>query len=109
MAEEAQELIATIKQIEISLDDTKTRREYEVEDDLKITYPLTRCVQILKEKHLHISRVHKERCGQVKSESRERYFLVRIITECLVRTRPSAGILLVSLRSFFRRDRPSTH
>jgi protein regulator of cytokinesis 1 len=69
MTEEAQRIITTIKQMEASLDDTKSRHEYEVEDgDLKISYPLTRCLQTLKEKHLQISKIHKERFEQVKSE-----------------------------------------
>ena len=69
MTEEAQRIITTIKQMETSLDDTKSRHEYEAEDeDLKITYPLMRCLQALKEKHGQISRLHKERFEQVKSK-----------------------------------------
>ncbi len=69
MTEEAQRIITTIKQMEASLDDTKIRREYEAEDeDLKITIPLTRCLQKLKDKHLQISKLHKERFEQVKSK-----------------------------------------
>ncbi|RDL39507.1 Uncharacterized protein BP5553_03847 [Venustampulla echinocandica] len=67
MAEEAQRIITTIKQMEASLDDQSARREYETEaEDLKITYPLIRCLQLLKEKHQQISRLHKERFEQVK-------------------------------------------
>jgi Ase1/PRC1/MAP65 family protein len=70
MTEEAHRIITTIKQMEISLDDTKGRHEYEAEDeDLKVYYPLTRCLQGLKEKHLQISKIHKERFEQVKSKS----------------------------------------
>jgi protein regulator of cytokinesis 1 len=69
MTEEAHRIITTIKQMETSLDDTKTRHEYEAEDeDLKVSYPLTRCLQTLKEKHLQISKIHKERFEQVKSQ-----------------------------------------
>jgi protein regulator of cytokinesis 1 len=69
MTEEAQRIITTIKQMEASLDDNKTRHEYEAEDeDLKITFPLMRCLQGLKEKHLQISKLHKERFEQVKSK-----------------------------------------
>jgi protein regulator of cytokinesis 1 len=68
MTEEAQRIITTIKQMEASLDDNKTRLEYEPEDeDLKITYPLMRCLQGLKEKHFQISKLHKERFEQIKS------------------------------------------
>jgi len=56
--------------MEASLDDNKSRHEYEAEDEnLKITYPLLRCVQGLKEKHLMISKLHRERFEQVKSRS----------------------------------------
>lgn len=68
MTDEAQRIITTIKQMEASLDDNKANREYDPEDeDLKITFPLTRCLQVLKEKHQQISRLHKERFEQVKS------------------------------------------
>ena len=70
MVEEAQKIITTIRQMEASLDDSKPRRDYQSDDeDLKITYPLTRCLQVLKEKHIQISRLHKERFEQVKSSS----------------------------------------
>lgn len=70
LTEEAQRIITTIKQMEASLDDNKARHEYEAEDeDLKITFPLMRCLQTLKEKHLQISKLHKERIEQVKSKS----------------------------------------
>jgi Ase1/PRC1/MAP65 family protein len=69
MTEEAQRIITTIKQMEASLDDNKAHHEYEAADeDLKITYPLTRCLQVLKEKHQQISKLHKERFEQVKSK-----------------------------------------
>ncbi|KAI9734478.1 MAG: hypothetical protein M1818_006867 [Claussenomyces sp. TS43310] len=67
MTEEGHRIIKTIKQMEASLDDRKPQHEYEADDeDLKISYPLTRCLQGLKEKHLQISKVHKERFEQVK-------------------------------------------
>jgi protein regulator of cytokinesis 1 len=69
MTEEAQRIITTVKQMEASLDDTKNRHEHDAEDDdLKITFPLTRCLQTLKDKHLQISKLHKERFEQVKSK-----------------------------------------
>ncbi|KAL2258983.1 hypothetical protein VTK26DRAFT_7501 [Humicola hyalothermophila] len=68
MIEEAQHIITTIRQMEASLDDSKPRRDYrsDEDDDLKVTYPLTRCLQVLKEKHTKISRLHRERFEQVK-------------------------------------------
>ena len=69
MTEDAKRTITTIKQMEASLDDTKIRHENEIEDeDLKITFPLTRCLQTLKDKHRQISKLHKERFEQVKSK-----------------------------------------
>lgn len=68
MMDEAQKMITTIRQMEASLDDNKPRRERQSdEDQLKVTYPLTRCLQVLKEKHIQISRLHRERYEQVKS------------------------------------------
>lgn len=72
MVEEAHRMITTIRQMEASLDDTKPRRDSD--DELKITYPLTRCLQMLKEKHIQISRLHRERFEQVKSMSAHSQF-----------------------------------
>ncbi|EHA53024.1 hypothetical protein MCOR27_008037 [Pyricularia oryzae] len=66
MVEEAQRIITIIRQMEASLDDSQSHRDYSSGDDLKITYPLTRCLQGLKEKHQQISKLHKDRFEQVK-------------------------------------------
>ncbi|KAK4504707.1 hypothetical protein PRZ48_002669 [Zasmidium cellare] len=67
LTEEAKRLIKTIRQMERSLDDTRSKDEYEAEKDgLKITYPLMNCIQRLKEKHHTISKLHRERYEQVK-------------------------------------------
>lgn len=68
MVDEAKKIITIIHQMEASLDDQNRRRSNE-DDELTITYPLTRCLQKLKEKHTIISRIHKERFEQVKSAS----------------------------------------
>lgn len=69
MTEEARRIITTIKQMEASLDDTKNRNDHQADDeDLKITFPLTRCLQGLKDKQLQISKLHRERFEQVKSK-----------------------------------------
>ena len=69
MIDEAKKIVTTIRQMEASLDDSKPRRDFGQDDaEFKITYPLNRCLQGLQEKHLHISRLHKERFEQVKSE-----------------------------------------
>lgn len=69
MIEEAQKIITTVRQMEASLDDTKSHRDYQPKEDkdLKITYPLTRCLRVLKEKHAQVGRLHRERFEQVKS------------------------------------------
>jgi len=68
MMEDAQNMITTIRQMEASLDDNKPRRDYQSdEDELKVTFPLTRCLQVLKERHIQVSRLHSERYEQVKS------------------------------------------
>jgi protein regulator of cytokinesis 1 len=55
--------------MEASLDDNKADHDYELEPDgLKVTYPLTRCLQGLKERHASVNKLHKERFEQVKSE-----------------------------------------
>ncbi len=68
MVEEAQKIISVIRQMESSLDGCRPRRDYESDDgDLKVTFPLSRCLQVLKEKHAQISKLHRERFEQVKS------------------------------------------
>ncbi len=70
MTEEANHIIKTIKQMEASLDDHKTENDYDLEDEeLKVSFPLTRCLQTLKEKHNTISKIHRERFEQVKSKA----------------------------------------
>jgi protein regulator of cytokinesis 1 len=68
MVDEANRIITIIRQMDASLDDTKSQRSYHPEDDeLKITFPLSRCLTVLKDKHTQISRLHRERFEQVKS------------------------------------------
>lgn len=64
---EANKIVKTIKQMQASLDGD-TNEQYHPEDgDLKITAPLTQCLQTLKEKHNAVAKVHRERFEQVKS------------------------------------------
>lgn len=67
LVDEAQRTISAIRQMETSLDDSRSRRDYDADEDLQVTYPLTRCLQVLKEKHLQISKIHRERFEQVRS------------------------------------------
>ncbi|XXH04615.1 Increased rDNA silencing protein [Hypoxylon texense] len=69
LVDEAQRIITTIRQMEASLDGSRpgSQHSYSSEDDdLRLTYPLTRCVMTLKEKHRQISKLHRERFEQVK-------------------------------------------
>lgn len=69
LVDEAKRCITAIRQMEASLDGSKQLRRSYDDDELHITYPLTRCLQLLREKHSHVARLHKERFEQVKSES----------------------------------------
>lgn len=87
MVDEAKKIITMIHQMEASLDDSKRRRDYE-DDDLTITYPLTQCLQQLKEKHIQISRLHKERFEQVKSAFAAITFVFHSLTSLRTRRGP---------------------
>ncbi|KAI0400385.1 microtubule associated protein-domain-containing protein [Xylaria palmicola] len=65
MVDEAERTITLIRQMEISLDGTKAQRGQE-DDDLQVTYPLIHCLKVLKEKHMQINKLHRERFEQVK-------------------------------------------
>lgn len=68
MTEEANRIIKTIKQMETSLVDRAANNAYQLDDkELKVTIPLTRCLQSLKEKHNEVAKIHRERFEQVKS------------------------------------------
>lgn len=67
LTEEAHRIIKTIKQMEASLEDHKSNDTYQLDEkDLKVTVPLTRCLQGLKEKYNDIAKIHRERFEQVK-------------------------------------------
>ena len=69
MTEEAYRIIKTIRQMETSLEDRKLTDAYPSEDEeLRVSVPLTRCLQHLKEKHNNTARIHRERFEQVKSK-----------------------------------------
>lgn len=68
LTEEANRIIKTIKQMEASLEDSSSDNDFQLDErDLKVTAPLTRCLQSLKEKHNAIAKIHRERFEQVKS------------------------------------------
>ncbi|KAK7530948.1 microtubule associated protein-domain-containing protein [Phyllosticta citribraziliensis] len=65
--EECRRLIKTIKQLQASLEGRSSRDSYDPEEsDVRITYPLSRCLQTLKERHKAIAKAHRERFEQVK-------------------------------------------
>ena len=67
MIDEGQQIIETIKQIEKSLDDPKTRMSYAAQDEeLEVTYPLTESLQSLRQKHRIVTNLHQERFEQVR-------------------------------------------
>lgn len=69
MTEEAQQLITVIQQMEESLGDEKANGQYHLDhNELQISYPLNRCLMLLREKHGAVSKLHRERFEQVKSE-----------------------------------------
>ncbi|KAI9368083.1 microtubule associated protein-domain-containing protein [Aspergillus egyptiacus] len=67
MKEEAQKLIDAIQQMEESLVDEKANGQYSLDhDDLRVTYPLNRCLAFLREQHSALSKLHRQRFEQVK-------------------------------------------
>lgn len=69
LTEEAHRMIKTIKQMEASLEDRVANDAYLIEStEFKVTIPLTKCLQGLKEKHNSVAKIHRERFEQVKSK-----------------------------------------
>lgn len=58
----------TIRDMEQSLVDNKRSPSQGSDNgDMTVTYPLTRCLQGLKEKYTKVSKIHRERFEQVRS------------------------------------------
>ena len=69
LTEEAHRKIKIIKQMEASLEDQTPNDAYKLADEEpKVTVPLTRCLQGLKEKYNTIAKIHRERLEQVTSK-----------------------------------------
>ena len=69
LTEEAHRTIKIIKEMEASLEDQVPNDAYKLqEEELKVTIPLTGCLQGLKEKHNTIAKIRRERFEQVKSK-----------------------------------------
>lgn len=98
MLDEANNTITLIRQMEASLESnhshSKSQRGRRSDDDLRITFPLTRCLVVLKEKHGQISRLHRERWEQVKST----------LPSC---SRPDRQVLTPALQNLFRLSSPT--
>ncbi|KAJ1717660.1 microtubule associated protein [Aspergillus flavus] len=98
MTEEARQLIIAIEQMEESLEDEKANGEYQLNrDDLRITYPLKRCLAFLREKHNALSKLHHERFEQVKKlvvalESYSSHLEASFVTIALPPTAPGSSI-----------------
>lgn len=55
--------------MEASLDDERANGQFDLnDDDLQVTFPLNRCIASLREKYATVSKLHRERYEQVKSE-----------------------------------------
>jgi protein regulator of cytokinesis 1 len=68
MTGEAQKLISAIQQMEESLVDEKANGQYNLDhNDLRVTYPLNRCLAFLREQHSAVSKLHRQRYEQVRS------------------------------------------
>ncbi|TFA99426.1 Anaphase spindle elongation protein 1 [Trichoderma ghanense] len=75
MIDEAKKIVTEIRQMELSMSDSKQRRKNSNEESMKISYPLMQCLQTLREKHDQVQRVHSERVEQVQklAEALESY------------------------------------
>lgn len=67
MVDEAERIITIIRQMDMSLDDTRAQRNPD-DDDLHVSFPLTQCLKVLRERHNQIAKLHRERFEQVKSK-----------------------------------------
>ncbi|PHH60624.1 hypothetical protein CDD81_1414 [Ophiocordyceps australis] len=65
LVDEAKKTITAIRQMDASLGDARPSRRPFLDDDFKITYPLTRCLELLHEKLAQVSQLHGERAEQV--------------------------------------------
>lgn len=102
LTEEAHHIIKTIKQMEASLEDPKSSNTYQLDGpDLKVTIPLTRCVQKLKEKYNTLAKIHQERFEQVKSNACCPLDRRRLTFS---RTCSSSSIIFIPSRAFLHSD-----
>ncbi|KAJ5894599.1 hypothetical protein N7495_006290 [Penicillium taxi] len=64
---ESERLITAIQQMEASLGDEKANGQFELNsEELRVTYPLNRCIASLREKSEFMAKLHRERFEQVK-------------------------------------------
>ncbi|PHH69741.1 hypothetical protein CDD82_7542 [Ophiocordyceps australis] len=65
LVDEANKMITTIRQMDASLGDARPSQRPFLDDDFKVTFPLTRCLELLDERLAQVSRLHGERAEQV--------------------------------------------
>ncbi|XHG04387.1 hypothetical protein AWENTII_007658 [Aspergillus wentii] len=98
MTEEAERLITAIQQMEGSLVDEKANGQYHLDDaELRVSYPLNRCLTFLREKYGALSKLHRERFEQVKKlvealESYSSHLEPSFISIALPPTAPGSSI-----------------
>lgn len=112
MVEEAQRLIKAIKQMESSLEDERASGRYSLDDcDLRISYPLNKCLATLKEKYNAVSKLHRERFEQVKSKYSSEIDSARDSVSNYVQSlsKPSNPTPLTSSRPLYRSHCPLRH
>lgn len=98
----------TIKQMEASLDDNKPNPNYDADDsNVKVTYPLMRCLQGLKDKYNAVSKLHRERFEQVRSEYMPSMRIKTTLTAC--RTRRGPRIIRLPSRNLLRPGQAASH
>lgn len=66
MKTEADKIVKEIKLMEDSLDDNKSKYQHEIDESLRITYPLIPCLDALKERHVHVCKLRDERVEQLR-------------------------------------------
>jgi len=96
MADEARRLLKTIRQMEASLDGDRSP-SHDDADDAAISYPLTRCLAGLRERHSAVSKRHRERFEQVRKlaealESYASHLEASFVQITLPPTAPNAAI-----------------
>ncbi|KAK8139261.1 Microtubule bundling protein [Apiospora sp. TS-2023a] len=97
MLDDANRIITVIRQMEASLDESTQHNYSDEDDELRITFPLSRCLKKLKEKQVQVGRRHRERFEQVKKlvqalESYSSHLEPSFVQIALPPTRPNQSL-----------------